>query len=124
MAAAPPFTLNATPVLPVSVPLPRFTVPAAPASNTPFVPPLDDTDVKPVNVASLVKVALVVIVRPWPLVLMMTSRTLSVPATPPVIAVVALPTVKPASVLPAPSVSAAAVLVTLTAVPVGLFTAG
>src|SRR5438552_115741 len=121
MAAAPPLTLNAVPLLPVSVPLPRFTgPPPAPVSRTPFVPLLDDTDVKPVNVASLVNVALVVIVRPWPLVLIATSRTLSVPTAPPVIAVVELPTAKPARVLPEPSVMAVPALVMATVVPLGL----
>src|SRR5439155_10241936 len=91
-----------------------------PVSRTPFVPPLDDTDVKPVNVASLVNVPLDVIVRPWPLVLIATSRTLSVPTTPPVIAVVELPTARPARVLPEPSVMAVDALVTATVVPVGL----
>src|SRR5260221_1014766 len=117
MGAAPPLTLNAAPVLPVSVPLPRFTVPAAPVSRTPFAPPLDDTVVKPVNVASLVKVALVVIARPWPFVLMATSRTLSVPAAPPVIAVVELPTAKPANRLADPSGTAVPALVMATRVP-------
>ena len=48
---------------------------------------------------------------------------MKVPTVPPVMAVVELPTVKPARLFPEPSVMAAAELVILTVVPVG-FEAG
>ena len=105
--------------------MPSASVPAIPDRLIPKVPPVVVTDVKPVKVGVVDDRAAGGHDDARPFVLTMTSRTLSEPTelfarT----AVVEFPIVKPASVLFEPSVSAATVLVTLTAVPVGLFTAG
>ena len=107
LTVAPDALLKATPVA---------SVPATLVNEMPLVPPVVVMPVKPGNVPLFATVTLLM-TSPAPLVLMVKSRTLSVPAAPPVIAVVELPTVKPASVLLAPSVIAAAVLVMLTVPP-------
>ena len=128
MVALPPSTSNAWKELPVSWPFPRFTVPFTLPRYTPICPPVDVTDVNPVHVGvlgnvALVPATLVPMLMAWPFVLIETSRALTMPTATPVgarIAVVELPIEKPASVLSRPSVTAAAALVIVTLVPVGL----
>ena len=60
----PPLTLKVVPVAPLNAPLPSVKEPARPVNETPLVPPVVVTEVKPVKVASVVAVPLVVIINP------------------------------------------------------------
>ena len=96
MVALPPLTLKALPVAPESAPPLIVNVPVSgPARATLFVPPVDVTDGKTALNTPLVRLSA------WPLVLTITSAAVSVPKPEPEMALpLALPPVKPLSVLP------------------------
>ena len=56
--------MKVAPVAPLKAPLPRVRVPPKPVSEMPLVPPVVVTEVKPVKVASVVAVPLVLMIRP------------------------------------------------------------